>query len=307
MDEIDNHSHQAVASTFMKPLRRLVAAGVLGALLASCSPSSGAPSSGVDVVAAFYPLAELARRLGGSGVGVTDLTPAGTEPHDLELRPGDLAALAHADLVLYVGGGFQPSVERAVKTLPTSVRIVDVLAVAPEPANDPHVWLDPVAFRRVAKRIATVLSEIVADKEAIAERTEAFATQLRALDRHIRGRLTDCRRREFITSHAAFGRFVARYGLRELAISGIDPEAEPSSARLQEVGAAARANGATTIFAEPLLDDRVARTVARIADARVRTLDPIESLTREQRDAGADYFSVMKQNAAALAEALGCR
>ena len=68
-----------------------------------------------------------------------------------------------------------------------------------------------------------------------------------------------------------------------------------------------RATGATTVFAEPLVSDRVAQTVAREVGAEVAVLDPLEGLSEERLEAGEDYLSVMRENLAALREGLGCR
>ena len=61
------------------------------------------------------------------------------------------------------------------------------------------------------------------------------------------------------------------------------------------------------MFTEPLVSDRVAETVAREAGAQLAVLDPLEGLSEERLAAGEDYLSVMRDNLAALREALGCR
>ncbi|HEX2850702.1 MAG TPA: metal ABC transporter substrate-binding protein, partial [Acidimicrobiales bacterium] len=65
------------------------------------------------VVAAFYPLAELARQVGGDDVAVVDLTPPGGEPHDIEITSTQVDRIEDADLAVEIGGGFQPAVESA--------------------------------------------------------------------------------------------------------------------------------------------------------------------------------------------------
>src|SRR4051812_36173051 len=91
----------------------IVAATCLGACTA-CGGSSNA-ISGPTVVAAFYPLAWAAEEIGGSSVDVSNLTPPGAEPHDVELKPREVAELQRADIVLYLSHGFQPAVEQAAK------------------------------------------------------------------------------------------------------------------------------------------------------------------------------------------------
>ena len=68
------------------------------------------------------------------------------------------------------------------------------------------------------------------------------------------------------------------------------------------------ASGATTVFFESLVSPKLAETVAREAGATTAVLNPLEGLTRRgARADGADYFSVMRENLAALRKALGCR
>jgi zinc transport system substrate-binding protein len=134
-----------------------------------------------------------------------------------------------------------------------------------------------------------------------------LAAELRALDAEYRTGLERCERRTLVTTHAAFGRLAFRYGLTQLSLAGRSPEAEPGPRELERLVDQVRASGATTVFAEPLVSDRLAKTVAREAGIEVAVLDPVEGLSQERLDAGEDYLSVMRQNLAALREALGCR
>ena len=116
-------------------------------------PSSDRASDPVRVIAAFYPLAFAAERLGGAAVEVRDLTPPGVEPHDLELTADDLEAIAEADVVVYLGGGFQPAIEDAVSS-EASGAVIDVAEGLPIRDGDPHVWLDPALYGRIVEQIA---------------------------------------------------------------------------------------------------------------------------------------------------------
>jgi zinc transport system substrate-binding protein len=131
--------------------------------------------------------------------------------------------------------------------------------------------------------------------------------RLRALDREYRAGLAHCARRGLVTGHAAFGYLARRYGLRQMAVEGLTPEAEPAPRQLARVVTAVRASGATTVFTEPLASPRAARTVARETGATVVPLDPLEGLTPRELDRGADYFTIMRANLAALRRGLGCR
>jgi zinc transport system substrate-binding protein len=263
------------------------------AVLALASGCSGG-GSGADVVAGFYPLAWAAQQVGGPGLRVHDLTPTGAEPHDLEPTARDVQRIRDAKLVLYVGG-FQPALEHALEG--RDGPSLDVRAGVP--GDDPHVWLDPVRFAAIVRAIGRELGR--------AQRADALAERLRAVDREYRAGLAVCRRREIVTSHAAFGQLAARYGLRQVSLAGLSPEAEPTPRALEHLVDTVRSTGATTVFTEPLVSPRIAETVAREAGARTAVLDPVEGLTAAQQRRGDDYFSIMRRNLAALRQALGCR
>jgi zinc transport system substrate-binding protein len=262
--------------------------------LAGCAGGGGGNGK-TSVATAFYPLAYGAERIGGSSVDVQNLTPPGSEPHDLELAPREVAEIQQADVVLYLGHDFQPAVTSAVAD--ADGERVDLLAGLPLHGNDPHVWLDPTLFTRMANRIGTVL-----DKP-----TQPLVADLKQLDREFREGLRNCARREIVTSHEAFGYLAGRYGLKQVAITGIEPEAEVTPKQLADVIRVVRRTGATTIFFETLVSPRLAETVAREVGARTAVLNPIEGLTPAQQQAGANYLSLMRRNLAALREALGCR
>jgi zinc transport system substrate-binding protein len=258
-----------------------------------------------QVVASFYPLAYAAQQIGGSSVSVDNLTPPGAEPHDLELKPSDIASIQDADLVLYLGNGFQPALERAIaSTHATGIDLLSGLRLRQgrdeqgQPALDPHVWLDPLLYAQIATRIG--------DKLGRSRAASRFATRLRALDTQYRTGLARCKRRTIITSHAAFGYLAARYKLTQLALDGITPEAEPSPKALRDLIREVRRSHATTVFFETLVSPKLAQTVARNAHVRTAVLDPIEGLTPDAVNHGATYFSVMRANLAALRRALAC-
>jgi zinc transport system substrate-binding protein len=288
------------------PLMRIVPVSLAAlALLAAGCAGSGSGEGQRSVVAAFYPLAFAAAAVGGSKVHVENLTPPGAEPHDVELTPRAVGRVQGADVILYLSHDFQPAVQDAVDG--ASGRRVDALAGLDlkhgagddTGKTDPHVWLDPVLFSRIVQRIGTALGRPA--------RAAALARRLRALDREYRSGLRRCARRDFVTSHAAFGYLAARYGLRQIAITGIDPEAEPSPRRLQQLIDLVRREHVTTVFFERLVSPRLAETVARDAGARAEVLDPIEGLTPSEEHRGDDYFSLMRRNLTHLRAALGCR
>ena len=271
--------------------------------LASCGSSNDA-ADGTIVVAAFYPLAWAAEQIGGKGVDVVNLTPPGSEPHDIELSPRDIEAIDGAHLVLYLGDGFMPALEDAVKGHDNAV---DLLAgerlrtSVGEPGSgvDPHVWLDPLRYRRIVEKVGAALGRPA--------RAHELASRLERLDAEYRSGLAHCARREIVTSHAAFGYLAHAFDLEQVALLGLSPEAEPSPRALEALVEEVEKHGVTTVFSEKLVSPKLAQTVAREAGVRTAVLDPIEGLDKDEVAAGDDYFTLMRRNLAALRGALGCR
>jgi len=269
-----------------------------GAVIASTTFLGGCGSSGsgdrTTVVAAFYPIAYAAEQITGPAVHVRNLTPAGAEPHDLELTAGNVRDVGEAALVLYLGGGFMPGLETAVKQ--RSGRSVDLLPASS--STDPHVWLDPVRYEAIVRKIGTELRNGPA--------AALLVRRVARLDLEFRRGLAHCKRRQIVTSHAAFGYLASRYGLEQIPLEGLSPEAEPSAQGLAALVDLVRKSGATTVFFETLVSPKLAQTVAREAGVATAVLNPLEGLTSDEIAGGADYVSVMRSNLAALQRALGC-
>ncbi len=283
------------------PLRRLLTVAVAALVASSTACGTGRSASEDDgrlqVVAGFARLAEVAERVGGDGVRVRDLTPSGAEPHDLELSTDDIDAVEDADLLLELGGDFQPALSRAARR--AEVR-VDLLW--PEERDDPHVWLDPVRFADLVSEVADAMVEVdAAGAAGYRERAESFRRELAQLHTNYEAGLRRCQRRLIVTAHAAFGRLAARYGLEQRAITGISPEAEPDPRRLAELTDLVKREGVTHIFTERLVSPRVARALAREAGVGVAVLDPLEGRTAK------GYVAAMEENLKTLRDVLGCK
>ncbi|MGA5018536.1 metal ABC transporter substrate-binding protein [Streptomyces griseoincarnatus] len=315
-----------------------VAALGFGTLTACSSDSAAAGDTGTfDVVASFYPMAFLAERIGGEHVHVTSLTQPGQEPHDLEISARQTAQLEEADAALYLKG-LQPSVDEAIGQSPIATKIDAAELTALEEhgteaghgeehgdghedehshedehghdhdheGGDPHIWLDPVKYAEVAEGVGKALQKADPDHAAdYRKNTATLVKDLEALDEKFRTGLTNRTSDVFVTTHAAFGYLAERYGLTEEAISGLDPDTEPSGARVKELQKIAKDDGVTTVFYETLVSDKTAKTLAGDTGLKTDVLDPVEGITDHSR--GEDYFQVMEANLTALRTALGAR
>jgi zinc transport system substrate-binding protein len=283
----------------MKFILILILALTVPGLAVGCGGSDGNSSTRETVVASFYPLAFAAEQVGGEAVSVENLTPPGAEPHDLEVSPSDVGKIKSADLVLLLGHGFQPQLEDAAGSGPEVVALLDTAALDLHPDGDPHVWLDPIRYMKIVDRIGVVLRRPAAVSPLLA--------RLRKLDKDYRRGLAECARRDIVTSHEAFAYLAERYGLNQIAVTGLNPEAEPTPQALQQTVDVVRASDATTVYFERLVSPRLAETVARETGTKTAVLDPIEGLTDTERKQGDDYFTLMRANLHALQTGLGCR
>jgi zinc transport system substrate-binding protein len=280
----------------MTSLVGAAAVSLAAGLLAGCGPKASGSEGTLEVVASFEPVAEVA-----------------AEPHDLELTTDDVDHLEDADLVLYLGEGFQPALEKVARHLKHSVDLLVGLPVdkggedGPD-AVDPHVWLDPTLLGRIVEQVTTSLVAASPGNEvALRANAAAYLAELTTLDADYRRALADCARRSIVTAHAAFHYLAVRYDLDQQAISGLSPDAEPDPRRVAALVDVIRREGVTTVFYEALVSPAVARTLAREAGVQARVLDPIEGISAADRKEGLGYVQVMRRNLAVLVEALGCR
>lgn len=310
----------------------------LGVLSACGGAESGGSADGkLAVTASFYPLEFLAEQIGGDHVDVTTLTGPGVEPHDLDITPRQTGRMSEADVLLYLRG-LQPAVDKAVDQagVQNTVDAADLTTLEAHGSSsgdghdhgeeeghdhaeeegdghdhgdsglDPHVWLDPVKYAELADGVGEVLQKADPDHAAdYRKNAEALTGKLKKLDQSYRDGLKNTDTRTFITTHAAFGYLAERYGLDQESIAGVDPESEPSPARMKELQKIAAEEKVTTVFFETLASDRTAKVLAEDTGLRTGVLDPLEGITDKSQ--GDDYLEVMEANLAALQKALGAK
>ena len=297
---------------------------IITILLAGCGEKAVEPveKTGLTVYTSFYPLYDITRKIGGAHVNVINLVPSGIEPHDWEPGPQTLSTLLAADLLIVNGLGMEPWLAKLADTLQGEVRVVDTSVGIPplygytdpddedehEDATaipDPHIWLDPLYALQQAETITIALSESdPLHADSYTSNLAQFRSQVEELDNFFKETLQTVKRREFVVTHLSFGYVAKRYGLTQMAISGLTSHAEPSPAQMKDLVEFARLHQIRYIFQEPLATSRLAEALATEVGAKLLTLSPLEGLTPEEEAAGEDYFSVMRKNLEQLAKAL---
>ncbi len=283
----------------------------------------------MTVYADTYPTYDFTKKIGGDRISLEIITPPAADPHSYEPTAQQLAGLEKADLFLYVGLEVQPWAEKYAQNAKTSGRDnvflvtqnISLLKFDEDHDHegehhededhdheeehhedehhehehgeyDPHVWMDPMRAKQMADNIRKYLSQKdAANEQYYRENYEALAAQLDALDQEYLTGLANTSKKEIIVSHAAFGYLTNRYGLRQISISGISPEAEPQPARLVELIKYVREHNIRHIFFEVIATPKTAEILAKEAGVETLVLDPIEGA-----EEGQDYFSIMRGN-----------
>jgi zinc transport system substrate-binding protein len=268
------------------------------------------------IVTSFYPLAFFAQQVGGDQVVVTNLTPSGAEPHDYELTPQDLATITRSKLLILNGGNLEvwgDKVKDNLRGAPVTIVtagtgvITQSVLQGDTKVLDPHVWLDPVLAQTEVHAITVAL--VAADPAHTAyyqANEQRLLTRLQMLNLAWQQGLQHCSQSSIFTAHAAFGYLANRYGFTQVALTGLSPDAEPSPQRLAEITQRAKSQQVRYIFFESLVSPRLAETLAREVGAQTLLFNPLEGLTPAEQSAGADYFSIMRDNLEHVKMALGC-
>ena len=310
-------------------LSALVCACTLSlSLLTGCGtqPADTAGSDGrLRVLTSFYPMYDFACKIGGDCIDVTNMVPSGTEPHDWEPSTNDLKNLEKADVFIYNGADMEPWADDLLVSRSDTLHVVEASenvelrttdgehehAHEHEGADhhhgdfDPHVWLDPENAKIEMEAIRDALCAADPENSTVFQSNyEKYAAELDALDAEFREKLASLPSRTIVVAHEAFGYLCDAYGLTQVGIEGLSPDSEPDPGRMAEVIDFVREHSISTIFFEELVSPKVAEAIASETGAQAKMLSPLEGLSDEQAAAGADYFSVMHDNLAALMEAL---
>ncbi len=296
-------------------------------ILAGCSnaaeDSQPASESLPSIVTGSFAVAWLASSISDGCAVVTDLAPSGGDAHDLELTASQTASILDADLVIPVDG-LQPAFDAVAESKSSGVfDILDLLdpLTAEDHADedghedhadedghenhgllDPHFWLDPKRVSDAAGFLGAEISKLSADCATKVEVTvPAVQAQLEGLTQEFETSLATCSSRTIVVSHEAFGYLADAFNLEQIGVAGLDPEGEPSAARLKEVIYLANSLGVSAVFTESTVNPDVAQTLADALEVGILTLDPLEIASVSK-----DYISLMQTNLEALRSGLNC-
>ncbi|HYD00020.1 MAG TPA: metal ABC transporter substrate-binding protein [Phycisphaerales bacterium] len=269
----------------------------------------------MSVVVSIAPLKGLVEPLLPPGSSVTVLIPPGASEHGYEIPPARVKDAINADLLVWIGG-MEPQVDTISRENRrpnrVDVRLADALKLHihahdhghgkeeehDHHGDDPHVWLDPVKAKEIVRAVAEAVMKLRTDdvgKHDAGAAASALEFKLGELDAELRAKLADAKGKTIVVAHDAYGWLARRYELKTVAISGLNA-GEPKPADLQKAKEAVRTHGLRAVFTEPQLSDAAAKSIAAATGVKVLKLDPLGD---------GDYFKMMRENLAAIREALG--
>ena len=300
----------------IKRILALACAGTLSlSLLTGCGTSAETDTNAdgkLRVLTSFYPMYDFACKIGGDCIDVTNMVPSGTEPHDWEPSTNDLKNLEKADVFIYNGADMEPWADDLLVSRSDTLRVVEASENVELRTTDgehehahEHEGADPENAKIEMEAIRDALCAADPENSTVFQSNyEKYAAELDALNKEYSDTLSPLPNRTIVVAHEAFGYLCDAYGLTQVGIEGLSPDSEPDPGRMAEVIDFVREHSISTIFFEELVSPKVAEAIASETGAQAKMLSPLEGLSDEQAAAGADYFSVMHDNLAALMEAL---
>lgn len=298
---------------------------------ATTPASPSIAQTGLRVVVSIAPLKGIVEPLLPAGSKIDILIPPGVSEHGYEIPPAKLAAAADADLVVWVGLGLEPQLEKFLASRPRSggvqrvqLEFAEAVGVEPPsdgkphdhkhnhehaedgsccpPGADPHLWLDVGLVSKLVEPLSGAVARAQAargvtgpaeDARLAAARAD-LAKKLDTLDREFRDRLKDATTRKIIVGHDAWSRLAARYELVTVPIAGMTAT-EPTAKSIQRAVDTVREHKLPIVFTEPQISRRAAERIARATGARMMLIDPLGD---------GDYFATMRKNLDAIAASL---
>jgi zinc transport system substrate-binding protein len=313
-------------------MRYLVIVSLIFAFFGPYSVKEALAGGRLTVVTSIFPVAEMARAVGGDRVDVRQLLPPGSDPHSWEPKTSDMVRLKQADLVVLIGAGLEPWAEGIVNKARSQRHGVLVLAEQSDLLKamegegdgvesrhnindghdhggaDPHIWLDFKWDMAATMKVARKLAELdPVGAGFYEERAKRYAKTLEDLDIAYRQALSSCRQKTLVVAgHAAFGYLARAYGLRQVALFGLSPDASPGPKKMAEVIELVKKEGVKAIFFDDTVNDSLGKTLLRETGAQLLVITPGESLKRADISRGTTFIDLMHRNLAALSSGLGC-
>ncbi|MDQ0481107.1 metal ABC transporter solute-binding protein, Zn/Mn family [Guptibacillus hwajinpoensis] len=309
----------------------LAACGEEGTRTTASNESGGEKK--LNIYTTLFPIEDFTRKIGGKHVQVVSILPAGSDAHTYEPTTQTMINVAEADAFIYNGLGMESYAEAIADSVGKDVRMVEAssgietLEHNEEHSEDehsdeheehsegehshdhgdqdPHLWLDPIKAIGMAENIKETLIELNPEaKEDFEANFQSVKSELTKLDKEFANIVDSKDHPDMIVSHAAFGYWENRYGIHQIAISGLSPSNEPSQKALEEIIETAKDKKIKYVLFEQNVTPKVAKSLQSEIGAKALRLHNLSVLTEEDINNKEDYFSLMRKNLGTLDQAL---
>ncbi|KRV74001.1 metal ABC transporter substrate-binding protein [Pseudomonas citronellolis] len=282
-------------------------------LFAFCLPLSLPAAEKPRVVTSFSILADMTRAVGGEHIQLNNLVGPDSDAHTYETTPDDARAVRQAQLVVENGLGFEPWLDRLVKSTETRAQVIQASrGVIPRSLEedgqtipDPHAWNNLANADIYVDNIAKALEKLDPANAADYRRNaEAYLKQAHALLAYAKDKLGNlpADRRTLVTSHDAFGYLGQAYGLKLLAPQGLSTEREASATEVAELIRQIREQHIRAVFVENIKDPRLMQRIAEESGAKIGGTLHSDALASE--GPASTYLGLYRSNVDTLYQAL---
>ncbi|MDN4073823.1 metal ABC transporter solute-binding protein, Zn/Mn family [Fictibacillus terranigra] len=273
----------------------------------------------LTITTTLYPLEYFTERIGGKHVSVSNVVPPGTDAHSFEPSTKDMIKISDSDAFIYNGTGIEGFADKVNETVKKegvkTVKAAEGLTLEKTEHHDevhdehgdkdPHIWLDPVYSIQMAKNIEKALIDLNPKaKSDFQKNYRSLRKDLKRLDESFHLTVNESPNKEIIVSHAAYGYWEHRYGLKQIPVSGLSTSQEPSQKQLRALIKHAKAKHIRYVLLENSASDKVARVVEKETGAKTLKLRNLETLSPKDAEADEDYLSLMQKNVQVIKQAL---
>ena len=329
----------------MKKIYSLACAIFVAALFAlvACNDApqnNTTKESKLSVVTTIFPEFSWAKSILGDQTNSVDfalLIKNGIDLHSFKPTAQDIAKIASADMVIYVGGESDKWIEKALEATPkkgrTEINLMKVLGDRvkaeevvegmqaeeehehhhhdEEVENDEHVWLSLKNAEIIVNKIAEELSKLDAAHATVyKQNADAYIAQIQSLDKEYREAVNGAARKTVLFGDRfPFRYLVDDYGIKYYAaFVGCSAESEASFETIAFLAGKMDAESLPVIFTIENSNDKIAKAVLAASknskSAQILSINSMQSITEAQIAGGIDYLSLMKSNLDVLKKAL---
>ncbi|MBS4198343.1 zinc ABC transporter substrate-binding protein [Bacillus sp. FJAT-49732] len=289
----------------------------------------------LTIFTTIYPIEDFTKKIGGKHVEVKSVYPAGADAHTFEPTMRTMMDIADADFIIFNGAGLEPFIDKTKSSLSkekvTMIEAsngVELLSGHDDHDHehdeadhdddkadhddhdhaevghddhhhdkDPHIWLDPINAIKMAENIKDALTEAMPSaKDDFEKNFQEVKQKLEQLDQELQKTVEAADHKEILVSHASYGYWEHRYGLKQISISGLSPENEPSQKQLQTIIETAKEHNIAYIIYDQNPVTKVADVVKKETRTTPVTLHNLEYITENDLKNNEDYFSIMNKN-----------